>query len=87
MIPVSHGDSFIDACDAHDLRILGIEGFEIRKDGVMPRMDLIADFSDRKHETWHALRERCSLVARDFIRAAVKEGDVYLSFVLEEAPS
>ncbi len=87
LIPVSHGNSFVEACDARDLAILGIEGFEKHKDGIMPRTDLIADFSGGEDEMWDSFRKKCSLASRKFISAAQKEGEVYLSFVLEEPPA
>lgn len=84
LIPISHGLSFVDACDAHGLTILGIDGFEKYEQGIRPRLDLIADFSPRPDDMQDSYREKCSSASRAFIRFAAQQGDVYLSFVLEE---
>lgn len=47
LVLVSAGDAMrlLDACESAGLRILGIEGFQVKENSLVPDMDAIADFS------------------------------------------
>ncbi|MDP3156562.1 MAG: hypothetical protein Q8N23_28075 [Archangium sp.] len=72
---------FIEACIENDFAIIGIEGFEMVEGGIRPRMDLIADFSERDALTWSNLKDRANRSALAF-RNAVTDHAVLLNFTV-----
>lgn len=47
LILVSAGNALklLDGCESAGLRILGVEGFQVKGSSIVPSMDAIADFS------------------------------------------
>ncbi|MDP2269634.1 MAG: hypothetical protein Q8K32_02810 [Archangium sp.] len=72
---------FIEACIENDFAIIGIEGFEMVEGGIRPRMDLIADFSERDALTWSHLKDRANRSAIDFL-SALNDPVVHLNFTV-----
>lgn len=73
LVLVAYSDAMVllDGCEAAGMRVLGIEGFLLRGNLVVPDMDLIADFSDMK------LASASILEARKFISSVSINGDVF----------
>jgi len=59
--------AFMDACTEHDLAPVGIEGFDVRRAEVSPRLDQIADFSELAAEPWTVFKEKALATARTFL--------------------
>lgn len=68
---------FLDGCEAAGVRVLGIEGFLIREDSVVPDMNVIADFSDISSASESILE------ARRFIKDVLRHG-LMLEFSLSQ---
>lgn len=43
-------EAFLRAAQVHNVAIIGVEGFQIEEDHVIPDMDVIADFSSFPHD-------------------------------------
>jgi hypothetical protein len=56
-----HVERFLDGCDAHDVHILGMEGFRVAGCTVQPDMDAILDCSQA------TTPDRTRAAARSFI--------------------
>ena len=48
LIKIDDAPEFLDTCEAHGIRILGIEGVYLQDGATVPDMDAIGDFSDLK---------------------------------------
>jgi hypothetical protein len=82
--PPDVATDIIDACDAADVAVIGIEGFEIRAGMIRPRLDLIADFSALSDAPWRTFRSQCNAEARGFLRSISGVADIYLSLALAD---
>ena len=76
--------SFINACDRIGLAIVGIEGFTISDQQVMPHLDMIADFSDIKAMTWDEYKRASLEAARNFETQFLSRHELGFNFVLLE---
>lgn len=83
---------FIEECNRMNLLILGVEGFELLENkGIMPRMDMIIDFSEVYNnfleKNWKSLREFCIQYSDKMIKSFSTEGgnkNLIFNFVLLE---
>lgn len=73
--------SLIEACSLCDVAILGIEVFELQGDHLIPRTDLIADYSKLDCSRWADFRDRSLEAARSFL-AKLSDALVLLNFTL-----
>ncbi len=76
--------SFINACDRIGLAIVGIEGFTISDQQVMPHLDMIADFSDIKAMTWDEYKRVSLEAARKFVTQFLSRDELGFIFDLLE---
>ena len=82
LIPANHAFKFIEACKKYRLAIQGFEGFETQDNGIMPRMDLIADFSVIQSKNWDELCEKSYDLTRSALASLQATGKLTFSFVL-----
>lgn len=58
---------FIDACTKNEIAILGIEGFIKEQQKIIPRTDIIADFSSFDNIEWNEYLKKITFLAKQFI--------------------
>lgn len=46
LVSADNALKLLDGCESVGLRILGVEGFQVRESSIVPDMDAIADFSN-----------------------------------------
>lgn len=79
LVPFAEASSFLDACAAAGMLVLGIEGFNFDGGEVRPDMNAIADFSQLTDS------EGSVLEARSFIEAVGRQ-EMLFDFALAEGP-
>ena len=72
-----HIARFLTGCEAHDVHVLGIEGFRVREGSIQPDMNAILDCS------YVSDRNRSRAEARDFIERMAAT-DLSYDFVFRE---
>lgn len=76
---------FLNWCDENNIMVVGIEGFKLEQNFLIPRLDSIADFSSGTEniENWNISRMHLNQAARNFFKESQVKGLVF-NFVLKE---
>ena len=72
---------YVDACYANDIAVIGIDGFGYDGVSLVPRLDLIADYSDPWDDSWEERLHRRRDAARRFLTEFAATG-VLFTFVV-----
>jgi hypothetical protein len=81
LISTKDSGAFVQALLGQDVGILGIEGFHVNGNQIVPDMDAIADFSGLpQDEEFNATTVE---EARKFLRS-ISDPDMYFEFLLRE---
>jgi hypothetical protein len=73
---------FIRACEKNNLSVIGLEGFTEEGRTVMPRTDMIADYSSIQKESWQEFRETCNNDSKKFLIGLNPKDGILISFTL-----
>ena len=73
---------FLNDCHNNDLAVIGIDGFEIIKGFIKPRIDIIADFSNLEVHDWESYKKRCYSSALEFLQHFKEEANIGYMFVV-----
>lgn len=83
----------VTQCEAHDVAVLGLEGFYVSANAIEPEMKLIRDFSRGSLTPWEMYRTKCNARAATFVSQELDEilqelgrTDLFLEFVLKDRP-
>ena len=55
-------------CQRRDLAIIGIEGFMLQNEEIIPQLDAIADFSSVASTDWKTYQATCNKAAKYFLK-------------------
>lgn len=81
-IPENRYLEFVKKCKEESFLIIGIEGFILEENKTIPRMDMIADFSNLTSVVdWDIAVERSSLSSHKFFESVEKLDNLYFNFV------
>ena len=84
-LPKAKALDFITACEENGLAIIGIEGFIIVDDSILPQTDLIADYSPSlspRGTDWIDYSHRCNTAVLEFVQRANSQRNLYFTFVV-----
>jgi hypothetical protein len=79
-------DSFIkllELCRQNNIAIIGIEGFEVDGEKIIPVADLIADYSDADANSWEEYIKICNSSAKLFFEQVLKGSSLLFNFTLQ----
>jgi hypothetical protein len=79
-------DSFIkliELCCQNNIALIGIEGFEVDGEKIIPVADLIADFSDADANSWDEYIKICNSSAKLFFDQVSKGSNLLFNFTLQ----
>ncbi len=82
LIPASHVLKFIETCKQYKVAVQGFEGFEVQSGEIIPRMDLIADFSEIKAKNWEGLFKKSHQHAYQILLPLCDLENLAFSFIL-----
>lgn len=81
-IPENRYLEFVKGCGEESFLIIGIEGFILEENKTIPRMDMIADFSNLTSVIdWDIAIERSFLSSHKFFESLEKLDNLYFNFV------
>lgn len=72
----------VASCEDNDLAVVGIEGFTLRHETLMPQTGLIADWSSASAATWDEYRMKCNQLSATFIKPLSGDADLVLSLTV-----
>ena len=86
-LDVPHALAFVDACQANDLAVLGLDGFvaDRNEQSLNVRDALIVDCSSIEASQWPQFRDKANSFARGFLLEQAGEPDLVFEFVLWSA--
>ncbi|MFB6279346.1 MAG: hypothetical protein ABEK75_07560 [Salinibacter sp.] len=82
------GEQYLRVSDARDLladlvdagrAVVGIDGVELREGETRPLSEAIADFSQRRDDSWRAYVRRCATQAKEFLDTLPDRETVYVA--------
>ncbi|MBE9111625.1 hypothetical protein IQ273_19650 [Nodosilinea sp. LEGE 07298] len=81
-MPSQYAIGFVEDCSLRDIAVIGIEGFLIADQRIMPLLDEIADFSSIVSPDWQAFTNQCNAAAKKFLEISSRDQTRFFSFVL-----
>ncbi|PSN12862.1 hypothetical protein C7293_18390 [filamentous cyanobacterium CCT1] len=81
-IPSQYAISFVEDCRLQNVAVIGIEGFLITEQQIMPLLDEIADFSSIVSSDWQDYVSQCNAAAKNFIEVSSKDRKRFFNFVV-----
>jgi hypothetical protein len=81
-LDAQHALDFVRTCDANAIAVIGIEGFTLSGGKIIPRLDMIADFSSATAADWPTYQAMCNRAAIAFLTNALTEPDIVFTFEL-----
>jgi hypothetical protein len=81
-IPSQYAISFVENCSLRNIAVIGIEGFLIADQRIMPLLDEIAGFSSIVSPNWQASANQCNAAAKKFLEIFSRDQKRFFSFVL-----
>jgi hypothetical protein len=83
-LPIDKSFGFLDDCQGSDLAIIGIEGFILQNQNIVPLLDAIADFSSVDSRDWKTYQATCNKAAECFLKEMNNdERNLLFNFVVE----
>ncbi len=73
---------FTNMCTQNNIAIIGIEGFKLKEEKIIPDMDLIADFSCSKDTAWNDYLQGCNESTKLFFDRIVSGSNLIFCFTL-----
>jgi len=73
---------FINLCGQNNIAIVGIEGFNLSGEKIIPDMNLIADLSCSKGKIWSDYMQNCNDSTIMFFDQMIAESNLIFSFTL-----
>lgn len=73
---------FVATCEANELAVVGVEGFTLRNERLIPRMDLIADWSSASAAKWDEYRRKCNQLSAAFVDRYQNEMDLVMNLTV-----
>jgi hypothetical protein len=72
----------MDHCVSHGIGVLGVEGFRIEGDKIIPLMDYIIDFSELANVAGSNFRKKSVEIVVQFLKSMPEKNDILLEFLL-----
>lgn len=66
-LSVSEAIAYAKRCREKGLAVIGVEGFYLSGDALVPQQDLIADASRIEADTWQAFQQKSNRFTADFL--------------------
>ena len=83
-LPVSQAFKFLEDCQHSNFAVIGIEGFTIQNEEIIPHLDVIADFSSVVSSDWKTYQATCNKAAQNFLKEMSKdERTILFNFVVQ----
>lgn len=67
-------------CSEVDLAVVGVEGFSLKDNRLIPQLDTIADWSSLSARTWQEFRMACNRETKNFLMNL--PGDIVVNLAL-----
>lgn len=79
LFDVSDGVKLLDYCKSKGIAVLGVEGFKIKGDKIIPDMDCIVDFSASLNEMDFSMK---SVEMSRLIVEGMSDSSIFMEFLL-----
>lgn len=80
-IPSQYAINFVEDCSLRNIAVIGVEGFLIFDQKIMPLLDEIADFSSVVAPDWQNFVDQCNVAAKRFLEIYGEDQKKIFSFV------